>query len=296
VTQAVLSVGRFDGSGSWVLSPLMTALVLSAAVAYLAGVRALRRLGVRWPVWRTLLFVGLGLPMVLLTVSWWPGAQAHRSFAAYMTQVVMLALVAPAVLVLGAPVRLGRAATTGRKAGPGFPAVFDAGVVRWLTHPFVTPVLMLALPVVVVFSPVLLLTLENSAAFTVAQVLLLALGTLTLLALVDGQVPDHGVVYGLAVFVAFFELLLDAVPGGVLFYSTSLFANGWYALHGNPGGVDWAHSDQSAAGAILWSVGEGIDVPFLVVLVVAWMRADAAEARRVDARLDAEEAAATSTE
>ena len=72
----------------WVFSPVMTAVVVAAAVGYVAGVRALRRRGVAWPAWRTLLFLAVGLPMVLLTVSWWPGAQAHTSFEAYMTQVL----------------------------------------------------------------------------------------------------------------------------------------------------------------------------------------------------------------
>ena len=113
-----------------------------------------------------------------------------------------------------------------------------------------------------------------------------------LLALVGGQVPDHGIPHAAAAFIAFFELILDAIPGGVLFFTTSLMAGGWYAVHGDPGGLDWAASDQRAAGAILWSVGEGIDVPFLLIIVVLWMRADAAEARRHDAWLDAQAAAA----
>jgi cytochrome c oxidase assembly factor CtaG len=208
-----------------------------------------------------------------------------------MTQVVMLALVLPAVLVLGAPVRLARESLSGSAAGERVDAVFDSRPVRLLTHPFVTPLLMLALPVVVVFTPLLDVTLENQWAYALMQSLLLLLGLLAVLALVEGQVPDHGVVYGVAAFVAFFELLLDAVPGGVLFFSTSLFAHGWYASHGDPGGAEWALSDQNAAGAILWAVGEGIDVPFLIVIIVLWMRADAVEARRMDALLDAQDEA-----
>ena len=73
-------------------------------------------------------------------------------------------------------------------------------------------------------------------------------------------------------------------------------AGGWYANHGDPGGFDWAASDQRAAGAILWAVGEGIDVPFLLIIVTLWMRADAAEARRHDAWLDAQTAAAADAE
>jgi putative copper resistance protein D len=241
--------------------------------------------------WRTFMFLGLAIPVTLLTVTWWPGARSHQLFSAYMTQVVMLALVIPAIAVVGAPARLWREATQTALGGPARHAVLDSGAMRVATHPLVTPLFMLALPVVVVFTPVLLLTLENHVTYAAMQVLLLALGIIALLGLVDGQVPDHGVPHAAAAFIAFFELILDAIPGGVLFFTTSLMAGGWYAAHGDPGGLDWAASDQRAAGAILWAVGEGIDVPFLLIIVVLWMRADAAEARRHDAWLDEQEAA-----
>lgn len=278
-----------DAVAYWTLSPVMLAVVAALAAAYVAGVLRLRRRGGRWPWWRSALFLGLGLPLVVLTVSWWPGARAHQLFAAYVTQVVLLALVLPAVLVLGAPVRLARESLAGSPSGERVAAVFDSRAVRLLTHPFVTPLLMLALPVAVVFTSLLRTTLESPAAYAASQVLLLLLGLLAVLALVDGQVPDHGVAYGVAAFVAFFELLLDAVPGGVLYFTTSMFGGGWYAEHGDPGGTAAALADQSTAGAILWGVGEGIDVPFLIVILVLWMRADAAEARRMDALLDAQE-------
>jgi putative membrane protein len=278
-----------DAVAYWTLAPAPLAVVAALAAAYVAGVRRLRRQGGRWPWWRSALFLGVGLPLVVLTVSCWPGARAHQIFAAYVTQVVMLAVVVPAVLVIGAPVRLGREALAGTGAGSRVAAVFDSRPLRVLTHPFVTPLVMLALPVVVVFTPLLRLTLESPTAYAASQLVLLLLGLVAVLALVDGQVPDAGVVYGVAAFVAFFELLLDAVPGGVLYFTTSLFGGGWYAQHGDPGGAAWALSDQNTAGAILWGVGEGIDVPFLIVLIVLWMRADAAEARRMDALLDAQE-------
>ncbi len=275
---------------TWTFAPLTTAVALVAGATYVLGVLRLRREGRRWPWWRTGLFLGLALPFVVLTVSWWPGARAHSLFAAYLTQVVVLALVAPALLVLGAPVRLGREALAGTPSGRRWDAVFDSRPMRVATHPLVTPLFMLALPVLVVFSPLLLTSLERPAVYAVVQLGLVVLGTLAVLGLVDGQVPEHGVPYAFAAFVAFFELLLDAVPGAVLFFTTSLLGGGWYAAHGDPGGLDWAASDQRAAGAILWAVGEGIDVPFLLVIVILWMRADAAEARRMDAILDAQEA------
>jgi putative membrane protein len=275
---------------AWTFAPLTTMVALVAGAAYLRGTTRLRRQGSRWPWWRTAVFVGLALPLVVLTVSWWPGARAHQLFAAYMTEVVLLALIAPALLVLGAPVRLGREALAGTPAGRRWNALFDSRVLRVSTHPLVTPLFMLALPVLVVFSPLLLMSLQRPAIYAVVQLALVVLGTVAVLGLVEHQVPDHGVPYAFAAFVAFFELLLDAIPGGVLFFTTSLLAGGWYATHGDPGGADWALSDQHAAGAILWAVGEGVDLPFLLVIVILWMRADAEEARRMDALLDAQDA------
>jgi putative membrane protein len=281
---------RMELLTTWTFAPLTTSVALVAGAAYLLGTLRLRRNGRSWPWWRTGIFVGLALPLVVLTVSWWPGARAHALFAAYMTQVVVLALVAPALLVLGAPIRLGRDALAGSLAGRRWDAVFDSRVLRVSTHPLVTPLFMLALPVLVVFTPLLLMSLQRPAVYAVVQLALVILGTAAVLGLVDRQVPDHGVPYAFAAFVAFFELLLDAIPGGVLFFTTSLLAGGWYAGHGDPRGADWALSDQQAAGAILWAVGEGIDVPFLLIIVILWMRADAEEARRTDAILDAQDA------
>ena len=281
---------------TWTLAPVPVLLAILAAVLYLVGVRKIRAAGGKWPWWRTVLFVGLGIPLLILTVSWWPGARAHQLFSAYMTQLVMLALIVPALLVFGAPARLWREATDTRVDGNHRHAIFDSRPLWLVTHPLLTPLIMLALPVAIVFTPMLLLTLENPVAYTAVQVVLIIVGLIALLGLVDGQIPDHRIPYAAAAFVAFFELILDAIPGGVLFFTTALMANGWYATHGDPGGIPWAESDQHAAGAILWAVGEGIDLPFLIIIVVLWMRADAEEARRIDALLDAQDEAARRAE
>jgi len=277
---------------TWTLAPVPLLACLLAVALYFIGVSRTNRQGGSWPRWRTALFVGVGVPLTVLTVTWWPGARSHQLFSAYMTQVVMLALIVPVVLVLGAPARLWREATNTPLGGEDKHRVLDSSVARAITHPLMTPLFMLALPVIVIFTPILLLTLENSVAYSAMQITLVVLGVIALLGLVGGQVPEHGIPHAAAAFIAFFELILDAIPGGVLFFTTTLMAGGWYATHGDPGGFDWAASDQRAAGAILWAVGEGIDVPFLLIIVTLWMRADAAEARRHDAWLDAQAAAA----
>ena len=56
-----------------------------------------------------------------------------------------------------------------------------------------------------------------------------------------------------------------------------------------------ALDDQHTAGGILWAVAEVLDLPFLVLAATRWMRADAVEARRIDAQLDAESPAAAAS-
>jgi putative copper resistance protein D len=278
-----------DALAVWTWAPVPLVLGAALASAYVAGVVRLRSRGERWAPWRTGLFLGAGIGGLVLATCWWPGARAHEVFAAYMTMVMALALVVPALLVLGAPVRLGREALVGTRAGRWWNAGFDSRPLRGLTHPLVTPLLMLVLPCLVVFTPLLLATLQGPSTLAATQVVLVVLGMVALLGLVDGQVPDHGLPHALIAFVAFFELILDAFPGIVLYFTTSLVAGGWYAVHGDPGGTSWAQVDQQTAAAILWGVGEAIDIPFHIVIMVIWMRADAAEGRRMDALLDDEE-------
>ena len=52
---------------TWTFAPVTTAVALLAGAFYLLGTVRLRRAGRQWPWWRTLIFVGLGLPLVILT-------------------------------------------------------------------------------------------------------------------------------------------------------------------------------------------------------------------------------------
>jgi len=91
---------------------------------------------------------------------------------------------------------------------------------------------------------------------------------------------------GLALGVGVLELLLDAFPGIVLTFDTHLTLT-QFAVD-RPSWALPALDDQHTAGGILWAAAEVLDLPFLVLAATRWMRADAAEARRIDAELDAQ--------
>ena len=91
---------------------------------------------------------------------------------------------------------------------------------------------------------------------------------------------------GLALGVGLLELMVDAFPGIMLSFQTHLTLTQFGV--NRPAWAPTALDDQHTAGGILWAVAEVLDLPFLVLAATKWMRADAVEARRVDAELDAE--------
>src|SRR3990170_597986 len=81
-------------------------MLVVAAGLYLYGVHRLRARGDKWPLSRTVLFVGAGLGSIAaVTVS---GLHAYDTalLSVHMVQHMVLAMVAPIFLALGAPVTL----------------------------------------------------------------------------------------------------------------------------------------------------------------------------------------------
>src|ERR1700727_993546 len=93
--------------GHWAFAPVVTGLVVVLAVLYLEGAwRVARRHPARpWPWWRTGMFLG-GLAVIVVATQSGIGAYDDVLFWDHMIQHLMLIMVAPAMLVSGAPVTL----------------------------------------------------------------------------------------------------------------------------------------------------------------------------------------------
>ena len=81
--------------------------------------------------------------------------------------------------------------------------------------------------------------------------------------------------------------MFDAIPGIVM--RLSRYVMGAEFLGKAPKTISGALHHQSHAGAILWFRGEISDLPILALIFLHGIRVDEAEARRVDALLDAQE-------
>ncbi len=294
--------GRLDpltagvAATSWRADPVGIVLGVLLAVAYLAGVRRLAADGVGWPVGRTLTFLLGGVGSLLLTTCSFLTAYATVLRWAAVVQAGLLLLVCPLLLGLGSPVALISAVRVRRAAqGPtaneaGTPSVAPLprpllAVFRVLNAPGVGPLVMLAVLSLLVFTPWLGWAQQGTGPRALTVLALLAAGLPLALPVTDHGAEVSSLAYAAMLGLALIEFLLDAVPGLVLRLNGHLVAaDQWVGV-----ARTWGPSpltDQHLAGDWLWFFAEAGDLPFLIILVVAWIRSDAREAAEQDAELD----------
>jgi putative membrane protein len=271
--------------GTWVTTPgtvvVVATLVLLAGFAYLGAVRRVSSRGERWPLGRTVIFVGGGLGGLVVVLLGALEAYSTVLLSVLTVQVLVLLLVLPLLLALGRPFELLRLA----RRGPTEPGA----VLRWLDNPLIAPALLPLVTGVVFFTPVIDVLARGGLPGLAVRVALTALGLLIALPLVQGGVSRASIAIAAALFVGFLELLADAIPGIALRLASTPVSNVY------PAGRTWGPTvlgDQHTAGSVLWVIAEIVDLPFLALLVLQWIRADEREARALDARLDAQAALA----
>jgi putative membrane protein len=264
-------------------SPLTVALVLVAGL-YLYGVHRLRVRGDRWPVSRIVLFIGPGLGSVAaVTLS---GMHAYDTtlLSVHMVQHMVLSMIAPIFLALGAPVTL--ALRTLRSAPRRrLLALVHSRVARVLAFPLVAYGLFVVNPFVLYFTDLYRTTLESELAHEWIHLHFILTGCLFFWPLVGlDPLPGRWPYPARALLMVLFHTVL----GLTVMQSTTLFGGDWYPSLQLGWADPWA--DQKIAGGILWAGGEFVSTTMLAVLVMQWMRQSEREARRMDRELDRRDA------
>lgn len=266
------------------------AVVGLGTALYVAGVLVLRRRGDRWPVGRSVAWA-LGMLVVAWATMGGLGTYSHVLFSAHMVSHMLLSMVAPIFLVLGAPVTLALRALPGpRQAGEVSPrgmltAVLHSRVATFLTHPVVGPVLFIGSLYGLYFTPLFDTLMRSILGHVGMELHFLAVGTLFYYVII-GVDPSprrlvplarFGVMLVTLPFHAFFSIAVMSatVPTGEAY---------WRDLD-RPYLTDLVH-DQYLGGSISWALGE---VPLLIVMVALlaqWFRTDLREQRRIDRAAD----------
>ncbi len=267
----------------------ITFLVLAAAL-YATGVLALRRRGDRWPVGRSLAWAA-GLAVFAWATIGGLGLYSHVLFSAHMVAHMLLSMVAPIGLVLGAPVTLALRALPGpRTPGETSPrglltAALHSRVVRLVTHPLLALALFVGSLYGLYFTGLFPALMAHHLGHVAMEFHFLAVGSLFFWVLVGVDpaprrlpgIARVGLLFAAMPFHAFFSIALMS--------SSTVLAHDYYLRLDRP---YWTAllDDQHLGGGIGWAMGE---LPILLVLAavfVQWSRTDAREAARFDRAAD----------
>lgn len=272
----------------WRVDWLLGTAAVAAAIAYLVAARRLRRRGIPWARRRSVAWVS-GCAVVLLTTSSGLGRYAQAQFSVHMVAHMLLAMTAPALLVLGGPVTLALRLlpAAGRGAPPGareaIVAALHSRSARLLTHPLLVLPLFIGSFAVVYFTPLFGVLVANHFGHLLMNVHFLFVGYLYYW-LVIGIDPAPRRIP----FLAKFGILMAPVPfhsfSGIAMMSTRApRAADYYQSLALPWVPDLA-ADQRVGGAIAWAAVEAPLAIVILALILQWAGSDARDARRADRR------------
>jgi putative copper resistance protein D len=274
-----------------VLSPAAV-LVLVTAGLYLWGVVVLRRRGDRWPVGRTLSFVGVGMGGAALATVSGLASYDDTLLSVHMVQHMVLTMLVPLAMALGAPVTLALR-TLPRRPRRWLLAGLHSRVAKVLSFPPLTFTLYVITPWALYFSGWYAATLRSGYLHEMSHLHLVLVGCLFFWPLMGIDPLPGRITYPARMLLVVLTLPFHAFLGITIMAQDRLLGGSWYPrLHQGPMAA-WLpdpHTDQQLAGGILWSSGDAIGLVFFAVLFVQWVRSSMREAVREDRRLDLLEA------
>ena len=255
--------------------------VATAALGYLVADGRVRRAHGRVPRPRARLafFAGLGVVVIALTGP--IDAAVTTSFSIHMVQHLLITMVAPPLLLLGAPI------TLALQAWPGTPrrwllATLRSGPARLFGNPLVAWALFFVVLWGIHFTGIYEAALHNNGLHALEHVALLVTALLFWMPIVRADPAPSGLSYPARILYLFVAMPAMAFLGLTIVSSRQVL----YPTYAHAEGVARALADQRAAGAIMWAGTMVLIVPALGFVLLDWVRADEREAARVDARLE----------
>lgn len=282
------TVGRvlFD----WRFDLLFGTAALVFAIVYLAAFRRLKHRGDAWPAGRVVAWV-LGCLVLLFTTSSGIGRYMPAMFSMHMTAHMLLSMLVPILLVLGAPVTLALRAlpAAGRDQPPGprewLLAALHSPVSRVLTNPFVATALFVVGFYGLYFGGIFDSTAGSHGAHVAMNLHFLLSGYLFYWVVIGVDPTPRPLPPIAKLAMVFASLPLHAFFGVVLMGTQSVMGEGFYrSLQ-----LDW-HTDllgdQRLGGGIAWAAGEVPLVIVMIALFIQWRRSDQRTAKRLDRAAD----------
>ena len=260
-----------------------------AVALYLGAVVRLHRRGDRWPLGRTITWV-LGWLVMAWSTCGAPGIYGRVTFSWHMTSHMSIAMLAPILLVLAAPLTLVMRVEPHRKDGTYGPREILLGMVHsryvaFWANPIVAAANFVFGLLIFYYTGLFELALITHTGHVLMVVHFLLSGYLFAMVLVGTDPGPPKWTPPMRLVVLFATMSFHAFFGISMMALQTLLAGDYFRAVAIPWVPDLLE-DQRQGGMIAWGIG---DVPALLLamlLVLAWVRADDAEARRHDRQAD----------
>jgi putative copper resistance protein D len=269
---------------AWELNPWVLLPLIVIAAVYLCGVARLHRRGDQWPVGRTLTFVFLGLGSIAVATMSSLGVYDGTLFWVHMVQHMVLQMVAPVFLALGAPL------TLALRTLPSAPRrllrdALHSRVAQFLAFPPVGATAFVVVPFALYFSGWYEATLRSGPLHESQHFLFVTLGAMFMWPLIGIDPIPNRAPFPLRILTTFLVLPGHVFLGVTMMQSSTLLAGDYYRELGRTWGPALA-ADQNIAGGLIWVAGDIIGLLMLGILIVQWIRSDERDAIRIDRHLD----------
>lgn len=274
---------------AWQIDWLWVPVAVIAVFVYVRWALRLRARGDHWPVLRTISWV-LGWVVFVYFTSGGPGVYGRILFSWHMIEHMGVAMIAPLLLVPGAPITLALRALPARKDKTMGPrevilAAVHSTYLRVLANPVVAAALFFFSLAIFYYSPLFELAMRTHTGHVLMMVHFLATGYMFTWVLI-GVDPGPKRWSPIALLVILFATIsFHAFFGVLITQSTQLLAPNYFGRLDLPWMTD-PLADQRTGGAIAWGVGELPTLVLAVTVAWQWFKTDEKESTRRDRRVD----------
>ncbi|OIK06740.1 cytochrome c oxidase assembly protein [Streptomyces monashensis] len=272
----------------WSTDPFFLVACLLGLGLYGWGVARLRRRGDQWSAGRTVAYV-VGVLTVALVMCTKLNDYGMVVFSVHMVQHMIISMLSPILILLGAPVTLALRALPVAGKGRRGPrelllVLLHSRYMRIITHPAFTIPMFIASLYVLYFTPLFDTLMESRAGHIGMMVHFFAVGVVFFWPIMGVDPGPHRPGYVMRMLELFAGMPFHAFFGIALMMASepmvSTFRHPAASL-----GID-ALSDQNAAGGIAWAFSEIPSVLVLIALLFQWYRSEQRQAKRMDRLAD----------
>jgi len=265
---------------------LIIGILITLVALYIKGVAILKQRGDSWPVGRTVAFA-LGVSAMDFATSGGLGVYAKFSFEYHMIAHMVIGMVAPIGLVLGAPITLAlrtlpQGRTPDERGIRGMLIAFlHSRYSLLLTNPLTALALFDGSLFVLYFTNLFGNLMQSHVGHLFMNIHFLLAGFLFFHVIIGIDPNPRKIPHLVRIVILFAAMSIHAFFAIALLATTTLIDQGYYGSLKTQWLGDLL-ADQHAAGAIAWGMGEVPIILALIATFIQWMRDDSREAKRID--------------